>query len=254
MDLSILANIGTLNSLNGAIPKDSSYPKLNHPILSTTTNTANGYAYSFLSTTCSMLAAMMPLKNKFKDSVCNHFDVKFLGPAKWFLQMRIHQHKDKSYTLDQHLYILNTFQCYNLNLEFPERKTPYPPDYTFSKDNRPVNNHDKHIIEERHKRLPFRSAVCTLLYLAYNTCANILSAVCKLAKACICPGKANLHALIWLKGWLPTKTPILCHQVLPRRHLKSCLRRMLPIPHTTLRPERIFQHQLARLPTLPLDI
>jgi hypothetical protein len=29
---------------------------------------------------------------------------------------------------------------------------------------------------------------------------------------------------------------------------------MLPIPHTTLRPERIFQHQLARLPTLPLDI
>jgi hypothetical protein len=48
------------------------------------------------------------LKKEFKDSVRNRFDVKFLGPAKWFLQMCIHQHKDKSYTLDQHCYILNT--------------------------------------------------------------------------------------------------------------------------------------------------
>jgi hypothetical protein len=52
MNLSILANIGTLNLLNGSIPKDSSNPKLNHPVLSTTTNTTNGCAYSFLSTTC----------------------------------------------------------------------------------------------------------------------------------------------------------------------------------------------------------
>ncbi len=41
-------------------------------------------------------------------SVRNSFDVKFLGPAKWFLQMRIHQHKDKSFTLDQHCYVLDT--------------------------------------------------------------------------------------------------------------------------------------------------
>jgi hypothetical protein len=40
------------------------------------------------------------IKKEFKDSVPNCFDVKFLGPAKWFPQMRIHQHKDKSYTLD----------------------------------------------------------------------------------------------------------------------------------------------------------
>jgi hypothetical protein len=37
-----------LNSMNGSIPKDSSNPKLNHPVLNTTTNT--------------MLAAIMPLK------------------------------------------------------------------------------------------------------------------------------------------------------------------------------------------------
>jgi hypothetical protein len=161
--------------------------------------------------------------------------------------MRIHQHKDKSYTLDQHHYVLNTLQRYDPNSEFPERETPFPTDYTFSKDNRPVTDHGKHIIEERHKRLPFRSAVCTLLYLAYNTRANILFAVCKLAKACICPGKTDFRALIWLKG-LSTTTPILCHQVLPRHYFQSCLQCMPPTPHTTLRPDRIFRRQLARLP------
>ena len=73
------------------------------------------------------------IKKEFKDSVSNRFDVKFLGPAKWFLQMRIHQHKDKSYTLDQHCYVLNTLQCYDPNSEFPEHETPFPPDYTFTK-------------------------------------------------------------------------------------------------------------------------
>jgi hypothetical protein len=73
------------------------------------------------------------IKKEFEDSVRNCFDVQFLGPAKWFLQMRIHQHKDKSYTLDQHCYVLNPLQRYNLNLEFPECETPFPPDYSFSK-------------------------------------------------------------------------------------------------------------------------
>ena len=91
---------------------------------------------------------------------------------------------------------------YNPNLEFPECETPFPPDYTFSKDNQPVNDQDKHIIEEQHKRLPFCSAVCMLLYLVYNTRADVLFAVCKLAKPCICPGKANICALIWLIGYL----------------------------------------------------
>ncbi len=59
------------------------------------------------------------IEKEFKDSVHNCFDVRFLGPAKWFLQMRIHQHKDKSYTLNQHRYVLNTLQCYDPNSEFP---------------------------------------------------------------------------------------------------------------------------------------
>ncbi|KAI2509905.1 hypothetical protein MHU86_4470 [Fragilaria crotonensis] len=38
------------------------------------------------------------IEKQFEDSVRNRFDVKFLGPAQWFLQMRIHKHSDSSYT------------------------------------------------------------------------------------------------------------------------------------------------------------
>ncbi|KAI2514026.1 hypothetical protein MHU86_410 [Fragilaria crotonensis] len=142
------------------------------------------------------------IEKQFEDSVRNRFDVKFLGPAQWFLQMRIHKHSDSSYTLDQHRYVLNTLQRYDPNSEFPERDTPFPPDYTFSKDNRPVTASDVTLVEQKQQRLPFRSAVCTLLYLAYNTRADILFAVCKLAKACISPGIPDFRALSWLIGYL----------------------------------------------------
>ncbi|KAI2504954.1 hypothetical protein MHU86_9483 [Fragilaria crotonensis] len=130
------------------------------------------------------------IEKSFEDSVRNRFDVKFLGPAQWFLQMRIHRHKDSTYTLDQHRYVLNALQRYDPDSEFPERETPFPPDYVFTKDNRPVTDHDKSIIEKRHSRLPFRSAVCTLLYLAYNTRADILLQSANLQK----PASARICA------------------------------------------------------------
>jgi hypothetical protein len=79
------------------------------------------------------------IKKEFEDPVCSHFDVKFLGPAKWFLQLRIHQHKGKSYTPDQHYYVLNTLQRQDPNLEFPECETPFPPDYTLLQQRQPTN-------------------------------------------------------------------------------------------------------------------
>ena len=142
------------------------------------------------------------IEKQFEDSVKNRFDVKFLGPAQWFLQMRIHQHSDATYTLDQHRYVLNTLQRYDPNSEFPERETPFPTDYIFTKSNRPTNDKDQTILEQKYARLPFRSAVCTLLYLAYNTRADILFAVCKLAKACVCPGDTDYRALTWLIGYI----------------------------------------------------
>jgi hypothetical protein len=139
------------------------------------------------------------IEKHFEDSVKHCFNVKFLGPAQWFLHMRIHQHHDSSYTLDQHRCALNMLQRYDPNSEFPECNTPFPPVYTFSTVNRPITDQDIALVEQKQQRLPFRSAVCALLYLAYNTRADILFAVCKLAKACIAPG---FRALTWLISYL----------------------------------------------------
>jgi hypothetical protein len=124
-------------------------------------------------------------KPEFTNSVRICFDVKFLGPAQRFLQMHSHQQKDTTRTLDQHCYVLNTsLQHHNANSKFPERATPFPPDFTFSKDNQPVTDHDKQAhFEEQCKRLPFCFAVCTPLDLAYNTFAFF-----KLAKPAFIPG------------------------------------------------------------------
>jgi hypothetical protein len=115
----------------------------------------------------------------------------------------LHNGSCKCIAIDQHCYVLNTLQRYNPNSKFPECETPFPTDLTFSKDNRPVTDHGLRIIDKQHKHQPFRSTVCMLLYLAYKTQANVHSAFCKLAKACIYPGNFNFHALtIWLLGFL----------------------------------------------------
>ena len=147
-----------------------------------------------LSTKCSMLAAMtLPNKNSKPLSVI----ISMLHI------LDLHNGSCKCIAIDQHCYVLNTLQRYNPKLKFPERETPFPPDFTFSKDNRPVTDHDKRIIDKQHKHQPFRSTACMLLYLAYNTQANINSAFCKLAKACIYPRNFNFCALtIWLLGFL----------------------------------------------------
>jgi hypothetical protein len=130
---------------------------------------------------------------------------------------RIHQHKDKSYTLDQNCYVLNTLQRYNPNSEFPERETPFPHDYTFNKDNQSVTDHDKHISEEQHKMpsLPLRRVYATLSCLQH-TCRCSLCSL-QTCKSLHLPWRNRLLCS-YLAHRLSTTTPILCHQVLPRHH------------------------------------
>ncbi len=82
------------------------------------------------------------IEKHFEDSVKTALlDVKFLGPAQRFLQMRIHKHHDSSYTLDQHRYVLNTLQrYYDPNSEFPECDTAFPPNYAFSTESRLITD------------------------------------------------------------------------------------------------------------------
>lgn len=87
------------------------------------------------------------------------------------------------------------------------KKAPFPPDYLFSKENRPTTDKYREMrIKQTHSKIDFRSAVCTpLLYLAYNTWADILFAVTKLAKACIDPGEKEHAPLYWLLGYIKAK-------------------------------------------------
>ena len=119
--------------------------------------------------------------------------------------MRIHRHNDRSYTLDQHRYVLNTLRRYDPENRYKERATPIPPEYVYTIDNRPKTKNEEDLIERRYSDIHFRSAVCTLLYLAYNTRADILFAVCKLSKACINPEAKDHEALRWLLGYLRRK-------------------------------------------------
>ena len=146
------------------------------------------------------------IEKEFEDSVRNRFDVKFLGPAKWFLQMRIHQHKDKSYTLDQHRYVLNTLQRYDPNSEFPERETPFPPDYTFSKDNRPVTDYDKQSLKKTQMpSLPLRRLYATLSRLQH-ACQYSLCSL-QTCKSLYLPWRNRLPCP-YLAYRLSTTTPI----------------------------------------------
>ena len=148
-------------------------------------------------------------KQEFTNSVQKGFDVKFLGgPAQ----------KHTTHIFDQHCYVLNTLHCYNTNSQFPECEIPFPPGFTFSKDNRPVTDHNMHIFVEQRKCIPFCPTVCSPLNLAYNTFA-----VCNLAKANIYSRNFNVCALIWLIGFLRQ-----CHTTLP-----NSTQTPIPIPSTT---------------------
>ena len=146
------------------------------------------------------------IEQAFETEIKGRFNVNILGRANWFLQMRVHHHSDGSVSIDQHRYVLNLLQRFT-SKDAPYgtprfRDTPAPPEYVYSITNRPVTEDDHRIIQEKYPGLDFRSCLCTILYLAYSTRADILFIVCKLAKACLKPGIKDFDALFWLLGYL----------------------------------------------------
>jgi hypothetical protein len=48
------------------------------------------------------VASNSKVEEEFEQKLAWRFDINFVGDASWFLQMRIHQHQDGSYSIDQH--------------------------------------------------------------------------------------------------------------------------------------------------------
>jgi hypothetical protein len=175
------------------------------------------------------------IERTFEAEIKGRFNVHIMGQAHWFLQMRLHHYADGSISFDQHRYVLNLLQRFATD-ETPygmpkHRDTPAPPEYVFSIANRPVTQQDRDPIYLKYPGLDFRSCVCTILYLAYSTRADILFITCKLAKACIAPGIKDYDALFWLLGYLrkypaygvrfypnPTKSPV--HELLKAHNME----------------------------------
>ena len=189
--LSTPVNTGTLNSPNGSIPKTSSSHNRNPLTLSDMTNSLISYACYFSSMTCSMLAATIPSK-KLKIPSQTVSTSNFLVPPNGFSKCKFISIQilptllTNSDTFSTRSNIM-TQMLNSLNAKLPSR---------------PTISNDQIILEKKYPRLHFCSAVCTLIYLAYNTRADILFAVCKLAKACVCPGDVDFRALICLIGYL----------------------------------------------------
>jgi hypothetical protein len=83
----------------------------------------------------------------------------------------------------------------------PYRETPAPTSYVFTKKNRPTVEQQQEIAT-RFQGLHFQSAICSILYLAFNTRPDIMFMTCKLSKACHDPGIKDFEALVWLFGYL----------------------------------------------------
>jgi hypothetical protein len=151
------------------------------------------------------------IERQFEDTLKGRFHITFNGPAQWFLQMRIHNYSCGSISIDQQRYTLNIINRYNPPEAPwgvpPYRETPAPTSYIFTKKNRPTTE-EKSIIETKFKGLHFRSAVCSILYLAFGTRADIMFITCKLSKACHDPGIKDFEALLWLFGYLRKHTDL----------------------------------------------
>ena len=184
------------------------------------------------------------IEKDFEQSVTKRFHVKFQGPAQWFLQMRIHQYHDGTYTLDQHRFAMNIIQRFDKENKLPKRDTPLPIEYIYSKSNRPKDDNERAQVEKKYHYIHFRSAVCTLLYAAYNTRADILFAVCKLAKACTCPGEQDYIALLWLIGYVKNKPDLAIKFYPDRKHnpiYDICLANNIPYSDLTIMTDASWQ-------------
>eukprot|EP00957_Ditylum_brightwellii_P068344 5188090-Ditylum_brightwellii.AAC.1 len=75
--------------------------------------------------------------------------------------MRIHQHKDGSYSPAQTRYTSNIIHKYNSKtcpLGLPKhRPTQAPPDYVYSKDNKPLSKEKEDAMKENFPGLDFKS-------------------------------------------------------------------------------------------------
>ena len=133
----------------------------------------------------------------------NKFNLTLMGAAKWYLGMRIRQHKEHI-TLDQDQYVKNITTRFKKPVKhsFKLKDSPLPASFVPTKKDYPPTEAKVKEIKIRFGTLNFCSIIRALLYVSCCAQSDISFAVNKLAKYVDNPGATHFWALLHLIGFL----------------------------------------------------
>jgi hypothetical protein len=127
------------------------------------------------------------------NSISKMFDVRDLGPVRYFLGTSIHRNKSGGYSLSQPKYVQDMLHGFGMN-DATTKPTPLPVGLSLSQD----------IGQKLPQDNQYQALVGSLIYLAVNTRPDISHAVGILSRFMACPTdkhwEAAKHVLRCLKG------------------------------------------------------
>ena len=140
-----------------------------------------------------------------KASLKEHFELRDLGPTRWFLGIHItRDRKKRTLSLSQRQYCLDTLKEFEMENCRPV-STPMVPGLRLSKPALPMSQDDLRFMQDK----PYGRAVGKLNWLALCTRPDISHAVGVLARFSSCPGpehwKAVKHLLCYITGTVDYK-------------------------------------------------
>ncbi|CAN1807780.1 Retrovirus-related Pol polyprotein from transposon TNT 1-94 [Linum perenne] len=135
---------------------------------------------------------------RLKKQLSNEFDMKDLGAAKQILGMRINRDKQKGVLqLSQAEYIRRVLKRFNISDAKPV-STPLASHFRLSKDQSPKDAEE----EEYMAKVPYASAVGSLMYAMVCTRPDIAHAVGAISRFMSNPGKQHWQAVKWILRYL----------------------------------------------------
>jgi hypothetical protein len=133
---------------------------------------------------CTLTGTSSVLAHAFKEEIGSRFKITDLGPISWLLGMKVIRDRDaRTITLSQEPFVEAIIAKYN-HTDAKPISVPMDPSAQYSRDQCPTTT----MQTAEMKRVPFRSALGLLMYLAVGTRPDIAFAVSTLAQFADNPG------------------------------------------------------------------
>ena len=143
------------------------------------------------------------VREHFELTLKNKFHLTLMGEAKWYLGMRIRQHKNYI-ILDQDQYVKNITTRFEKQFKHPFKlkDSPLPSSFIPTKKDSPKTETETKEVKLRFGNMNYRSIIGALLYVSCCTRPDITYAVNKLAKFSNNPGVIHFRAILHLIGFI----------------------------------------------------